>query len=160
HWPLLILSRFVLLREPSALEIAFIYLLAVILAAATWRYVEKPIRAGKGHGSTSGAFVGAAAAACLTVAIAWAPRAVWGVSDSDLGRFRAATKDYAPALGSCHNWNRKQSDGLSQCTIGARDRPEFGFVLWGDSHAGAVAKAVDDAARDLGKKGLQLTSDD
>src|SRR5262249_9201858 len=32
HWPLLILGRLALLREPSILEIAFIYLLAVALA--------------------------------------------------------------------------------------------------------------------------------
>ena len=163
HWSLLVLGRLVLLREPSALEIAFIYLLAVVLAAATWHYVEKPIRARKGQGSTAGAFAGAAAVACLTVAIGLAPRAaeaVWGTSAPDVARLLAAAKDYAPALGSCHNWDRKQPERLSDCTIGAHDRPEFDFVLWGDSHAGAVAMAIDGAARDLGKKGLQLTSDD
>jgi peptidoglycan/LPS O-acetylase OafA/YrhL len=162
HWSLLVLGRLVLLREPSAVEIAFIYLLAVVLAAATWHYVEKPIRARRGQGSTAGAFAGAAAIACLTIAVGWSPRAaeaMWGVSASDAAHLLAATKDYAPALGSCENWDRKQPEGLSRCTIGARDRPEFDFVLWGDSHAGAVAMAIDGVARDLGKKGLQLTSD-
>jgi peptidoglycan/LPS O-acetylase OafA/YrhL len=163
HWSLLALGRLVLLREPSVLEIAFIYLLSVVLAAATWRYVEKPIRARKGQGSTAGAFAGAAAVACLTVTIGLAPRAaeaVWSRLAPDVARLLAGAKDYAPALGSCHNWNRKQPERLSHCTIGAHDRPEFDFVLWGDSHAGAVAMAVDGVARDLGKKGLQLTSDD
>jgi peptidoglycan/LPS O-acetylase OafA/YrhL len=163
HWPLLVLGRLVLLREPSALEIAFIYLLSVVLAAATWHYLEKPIRARKGQVSTAGVFAGAAAAACLTVAIGWAPRAaepVWGRSATDVARLLAGAKDYAPALRSCQNWDRKQPERLSDCTIGAHDRPEFDFVLWGDSHAGAVAMAVDGVARDLGKKGLQLTSDD
>jgi peptidoglycan/LPS O-acetylase OafA/YrhL len=164
HWTLLVVGRLVLLREPSALEIAFIYLLAVVLAAATWHYLEKPIRARKGQGSTAGVFAGAATVACVTVAIGWwAPRAaeaVWGTSATDVARLLAAAKDYAPALGSCHNWDRKQPERLSHCTMGAQDRLEFDFVLWGDSHAGAVAMAVDGAARDLGKKGLQLTSDD
>jgi hypothetical protein len=108
-------------------------------------------------------FAGAAAVAGLTVVIGWAPyvtQAWWGMSNPDVARFLAAAKDYAPALGSCHNRDRKQPELFSHCTIGARDRPEFDFVLWGDSHAGAVAMAVDGAARDLGKKGLQLTSDD
>src|SRR5215470_3510615 len=163
HWSLLALGRLVLLREPSALEIAIIYLLSVALAAATWHYVEKPIRARKAQGSTAGVFAGAAAVACLTVVIGWPPRAteaVWGRLAPDVARFLAGAKDYAPALGSCHNWDRKQPERLSHCTIGGRDRPEFDFVLWGDSHAGTVAMAVDGVARDLGKKGLQLTSDD
>jgi hypothetical protein len=85
---------------------------------------------------------------------------VWSTSASDVARLLAAAKDYAPALGSCQNWDRKQPEGLPQCTIGAHDRPEFDFVLWGDSHAGAVAMTVDGAARQRDNKGLQLTSDD
>jgi len=125
--------------------------------------VEKPIRTRKEQGSSAGVFAGAAAVACLTVTIGLAPRAaeaVWSRLAPDVARLLAGAKDYAPALGSCHNWDRKQPERLSHCTIGAHDRPEFDFVLWGDSHAGAVALAVDGVARDLGKKGLQLTSDD
>jgi hypothetical protein len=71
----------------------------------------------------------------------------------------AAAKDYAPRLGSCHNWDRKSPDRFSNCIVGAKDRPEFKFALWGDSHAGAVAIAVDKAGLTVSKKGLQLTTD-
>jgi hypothetical protein len=163
HWSLLALGRLVLLREPSALEITFIYLLSIVLAAATWHYVEKPIRARKGLGSTACVFAAAATVACLTVAIGLAPRAAeaaWNRLAPDVARLLAGAKDYAAAFGTCQNWDRKQPALLSHCTIGARDRSEFDFVLWGDSHAGAVSMAVAGVARDLGKKGLQLTSDD
>ena len=82
-------------------------------------------------------FARAAAVACLTVAIGLAPRAaeaVWNRLAPDVARLLAGAKDYAAALGTCQNWDRKQPERLSHCTIGAHDRPEFDFVLWGDSH--------------------------
>lgn len=45
HWPLLVFARIGLLRDLHGVEIGGLYLLAGGLAAATWQYVEKPIRA-------------------------------------------------------------------------------------------------------------------
>jgi len=72
----------------------------------------------------------------------------------------AAAKDYAPLLGASHNWDRKSAEQFSNCIIGTKNRLEIDFALWGDSHAGAVAIAVDAAAHSVSKKGLQLTADD
>jgi hypothetical protein len=71
----------------------------------------------------------------------------------------AAAKDFAPSRAACHNWDRKDPARLSDCIMGEGERPQFDFALWGDSHAAAVAGAVDALGRDIGRKGLQLTSD-
>jgi hypothetical protein len=77
-----------------------------------------------------------------------------------VARILAAANDYAPSLGHCHNWDRKNPNQLSNCIIGANDQSAIDFALWGDSHAGAIATAVEAAASSVSKKGLQLTSDD
>jgi len=163
HWPLLALTRLTLSREPAAQEIAALYGLAILLAAGTWRYIERPIRQRKGPISAKRVFALGAGVSCLTIAIGGSLRAsegIWAATPARIVHILDAAKDYAPLAGTCHNWDRKHPDELSQCLIGARERAEFDFALWGDSHAGAIAKAVGAAASSVGKKGLQLTSDD
>ena len=162
HWPSLVLTRFALLRELHVYEIVALYCLAGVLAAVTWRYVEKPFRARNGLISARRVLVLAAGVSCLTLAIGGGLRAaeVWSTTPPRVAQILAAAKDYAPLLGACHNWDRKNPEQFSNCIIGAKDRPEINFALWGDSHAGAVAIAVDAAAYSVSKKALQLTADD
>ncbi len=163
HWPLLALSRHTLSRELAAFEIVALYGLAVLLATGTWRYIEKPFRQRRGSITAKRLFASAAGVSCLTIAIGGALRAtegMWAATPAGVARMLEAAKDYAPLIGTCHNWDRKNSEGLSQCVIGIRERLELDFALWGDSHAGAIAIAVGAVANSAGKTGLQLTTDD
>jgi peptidoglycan/LPS O-acetylase OafA/YrhL len=162
HWPSLVLARFALLREPHGYEIVVLYSLACVLAATTWHYLEKPFRSRNGLISARHVFMLGAGAICLTLAMGGALRVteVWSTPPAGVARILAAANDYAPSLGHCHNWDRKNPNQLSNCIIGANDRPAIDFALWGDSHAGAIAIAVDAAANSVSKKGLQLTADD
>jgi len=162
HWPSLVLTRFALLRELHVYEIAALYVLAGVLAAATWQFVEKPFRARNGLISARRVFVLGAGVSCLALAIGGGLRAteVWSTPPTRVAQILAAAKDYAPLLGACHNWDRKSAEQFSNCIIGTKHRLEIDFALWGDSHAGAVAIAVDAAAHSVSKKGLQLTADD
>ena len=163
HWPLLALTRLTLSRELAAFEIAALYGLAGLLAAGTWQYIEKPFRQRRGRITTKSVFALAAGVSCLTIAIGGALRAtegIWAATPAGVARMLEAEKDYAPLLGTCHNWDRKNPEELSQCVIGARERPELDFALWGDSHAGAIAIAVGAVANSGGRTGLQLTTDD
>ncbi len=162
HWPLLVLARIELLREPAPHEIALIYLVALGLAAGTWHYLEKPIRARKGLVPAKQLFASAAAVTCLAVAIGaglGATQGLWADPPPAVTRILAAAKDFAPSRTACHNWDRKKPEQFADCVMGDRTRPTFDFALVGDSHAGAMAGAVDAVGRELGQKGLQLTSD-
>jgi hypothetical protein len=149
------------LRPLAAYEIAAIYGVAFGLAAATWRYVEKPVRARRVLLSRQRMFALAAATTCLAVAAGGGIRlseGLWNTPPASVSQLLAAAHDTALSR-PCHNWDRKTPDGLANCTLGATDRGRIDFVLLGDSHAGAVATAVDAAAGSVGRKGLQLTSD-
>lgn len=163
HWPLLVLTRLALSREPVAYEIAILYLLAGALAAGTWRYIEKPVRQRSSPISAKHVFALAAGLSSLTIGLGWALQAtqgIWAATPAGVVRMLEAAKDYAPLLGTCHNWDRQDPEAFSHCVIGAKERPDFDFALWGDSHAGAIGIAVGAAANSVGKKGLQLTADD
>lgn len=161
HWPLLVLARQYLLREPNPHEIAIIYLAAVVFAAATWRFVESPIRARKGALLARHLFATAAAITLLSILAGTGLRVTQGFTapPADVARILETAKDFAPSRAACHNWDRRRPEQFTDCIMGDRGQPEFGFALWGDSHGGAVAGAVDAVGRDLSIKGLQLTSD-
>jgi peptidoglycan/LPS O-acetylase OafA/YrhL len=161
HWPALVLARATLIREPDPYEITALYLLSVVLAAATWRYLETPIRARKGRGSAKAVFAGAATAGGVVILLSASLNvgARFWTMPPDAARILEAAEDYAPRSSPCHNWDRVGMDKLSDCTIGAAGRPGFDFVLWGDSHAGAIGAATDTAGHQTEKRGLQLTAD-
>ena len=162
HWPLLVLARLELLREPAPSEIALIYVAALGLAAATWHYFEKPIRARKDKVSPVRLFAIAAGFTGLAVTVGLAlPVAQERIAAPPpaVAHIVAAAKDFAPSRAACHNWDRKRADQFDACVMGKRERPAFDFALWGDSHAGHIAGAVDAVGRDLSLKGLQITSD-
>jgi peptidoglycan/LPS O-acetylase OafA/YrhL len=162
HWPLLILGRLVWLRELRASEVLAVYVLAVILSVATWRYIERPFRARPSSFSARKMALLGAGAAFLLVTTGGILKATEGsrlASSPRVAQMLAKAKDYAPSFGPCHNWGRQGREQLRDCTIGDAVRPAFDFALWGDSHAGALAFAMDAAAKNRSRKGLQLTVD-
>jgi peptidoglycan/LPS O-acetylase OafA/YrhL len=44
HWPITVFARYYLLRDPTGLEIAFILLTSLALAAFSWKVIESPFR--------------------------------------------------------------------------------------------------------------------
>ena len=162
HWPLLVLARHALLREPTTFEIALLYFLSAALAAATWHYLEKPIRARNDLMTAGRVFVVAAGVGCLAVTIGGGLRAtegLWAAPPPTVARMLAAAKDYAPFVIGCQNWDPRERVPPSACALGDSDRPDFDFAVWGDSHAGAITHLLATIGRDIGQKGLQLTSD-
>jgi peptidoglycan/LPS O-acetylase OafA/YrhL len=162
HLPLLVLARLSLLQEPAPHVIALLYLTAFVLAAITWRFVEKPIRACRGSSSARHVFTAATAITVLAITVGTGLRLAQGLTEppTNVAHILAAAKDFAPSRAACHNWDRQSRDQFADCVMGDKSQPGFDFALWGDSHAGAVAGVVDTVGRDISLKGLQLTSDD
>ena len=161
HLPLLVLARQYLLREPAPHEIAILYLVAVVLAAVTWHFIEKPIRARKSPLLTRHLFATAAAVTVIAIVAGTGLRTTkeFAALPADAARILAVAKDFAPSRAACHNWDRRRPEQFADCVMGDRDQPGFDFALWGDSHGGAVAGVVDAVGRELAMKGVQLTTD-
>lgn len=154
HWPLLVYARHLAIRDLTTVETAGVLALSVAVASASWRCVERPFRGRRGALSRP-VLLGAAAAASVTLVAAGiagyhgnAPKAAHGAQAEAGPRF----------LPYRHCMNREAAGILAGnvCTLGATGPARPSFLLWGDSHAGAIAPAVHLAAERAGRSGLFL----
>ena len=155
HWPLLALARNLLgIRLPWPVAVGLVGL-SVAVAAASWRWVEEPIRRGSSFDSRRFSlklFV-ATSASVLTLAgaILVGQGFPWRFSSTTLGYFAART----------------DTPFRLNVTVDAAERgdlPTFGdgngrdsVLVWGDSHAMMIVPGVDAACRTLGISGIQAT---
>lgn len=70
HWPVLVVGGFVLSRSANPLDLLMMLALTVLLAEATTRWIERPVRFGVGAAWRPGRVLGAAAAAMSIVLVA------------------------------------------------------------------------------------------
>jgi SGNH domain (fused to AT3 domains) len=156
HWPVFALPSYVLMRATSLGETALLAAAAVLIAALSWRFVERPFRKGP-HGSsvaekpllgrlniaanlplTRTAYAAMALAACLVVSGGY-----FQESNGALWRLPVT----AQALLSTNNARPGASDGPAkhnqpptalreiQSTLPRKNGDPI-VILWGDSHAG------------------------
>lgn len=148
HWPLLALARYLATpASPSPGVLAGCVVAAFALAAASWRFVERPARAA-GRGSRRVVFASAAAVlgalALVGVGLKLAPPSPLGPRAE---RLAAGARDrdprYAAALVPARAW------ALRPAPLGAGAAPTT--VVWGDSHAATYAAALEELARPRGR---------
>ncbi len=140
HWPLLTLARIHLLGELDQLGAIAICLLALLIAALSYRYVEKPFRQPADIRPTlqRGAMAGIAVALMATSAGAWA-KWWWPQSESN-SSLRAALIGTQKVVVPCGQERPyKALNDRTLCTFGDA---EAAIVLWGDSHAAHFLPAL------------------
>ncbi|EXJ14351.1 acyltransferase family protein [Imhoffiella purpurea] len=144
HWPLLVFARTYLGTEPNAWQTLVLILLSVALAAATWRWIERPFRGRRGLLTRRALFGTALAGMLLFVGIG-----IQGLTTQGwAGRFPPearhlllAEEDRDPRQRECMNV-RPDADG---CLYG-RTEAAPSIALWGDSHAAGYAAMLGDLA--------------
>lgn len=156
HWPIFALVR--LLRgnvELSFTDATFAIAVSVLLASASWRYVETPFRQPQHtvlsrntifRGSALIAVVIAGLAA-LNIHAKGLPRRV----PQPLQMADTSRSDINPHRSQCFNlW---PSDGL--CAFPQDSvQTSADYLVWGDSHADALFPAIETVAHDLGLRGF------
>ena len=161
HRPLLVYQRYWFGDHVHASYRATILLGSFALAVLSWKYVESPFRSGKQKTQASGRTITFAtmASALLMLGLgSWImrsegcpermPAEVLAIIEDTTGS--AARKAMNSDVAACN------SDHLP--LIGdVRADDQISFVLWGDSHALAVAKLCDELAQDYGIKGALAT---
>jgi peptidoglycan/LPS O-acetylase OafA/YrhL len=157
HWPILVFTRYALLRDPSGWEIAMIVVASVVLATLSWWFVERPFRdpawANRRQILTAGG-------------IAMATIATFGVIGVQAGGFpfRSPTLR-AVASGSEGEWKQHICflDGhddlrgwsLDPCTRAGSSGPKV--LLWGDSFAAQYVPGFIELGNDLAVQIVQYT---
>ena len=157
HWPLLALAHYALERPLSTPETLFAVLLSIGLAAASWRWIERPFR----HGSwlTVPAWrVFAAATACSTLFAALAIALVVGRGLPN--RFSAEVRSFltvsATAKGYKHcDYNAAALKDDSSCTLGEAHgaKGALDVAVFGDSNARHFGAMLDKLLKPRGLAG-------
>jgi hypothetical protein len=143
HWPLIVLARaFKSGAELSALDTLLVAAAALILATASWRWIEEPFRKPRAGASTISLGLAAAAAvaglAALVVAADGFPARI-GPRVAALASFERMW-DY--------RCRETQGPFGTDCAVGAPwQRAAARGVVWGDSHAEHLLPLLDAAGR-------------
>jgi peptidoglycan/LPS O-acetylase OafA/YrhL len=160
HWPLIVFWRMCTARPLGVVDQVLILAATFALAALLWRFVEKPFRAG-GAMSNGSAFRAITAAFALVVGVSIAARqeasAGWRLS----GPAREAMKaiDRVEGRLRCRGdaaWLPEEQAKRAVCRWGAGEATDF--VIWGDSHAGAIAPELASHLLDRGMRGGVMVS--
>src|SRR5271167_840521 len=154
HWPILAFSRYFLDRELSGAETCAVLAATLGMALASYHGIEAPVRAGTFLRSRRRVFQ--ASAAGLLVVGAAGIAAVNG--DGFPSRFSGAALQYAAAAHDGRAWDPcmpalQHLDSKGICKFGYSMAAEPSFLVWGDSHAAALAPGVEARAATLGISG-------
>jgi peptidoglycan/LPS O-acetylase OafA/YrhL len=153
HWPVMVFMAYALGRPLKMFESAAGIALTVALSIVSYFVVEKPVREGKFLASRRAAY----AASALVIAVMAAGGLSGSVTNGFPSRFTGAVLDYAAGTKDRdHRWVETCSNAAPDtpaCRLGV-ERAVPDFVLWGDSHAGALRPAVDAMAKDYNLSGI------
>ncbi|MDR7334165.1 acyltransferase family protein [Roseateles asaccharophilus] len=155
HWPVLALLRHALLDLPTPAQAVLAVALSTVLAWASLRWIETPVRQAR----LARPLLLAAGAAAIAASLA----AAWGLArqaDSRAAQpgpaadLRAGAADTSPDRRRCHSSGNRWLSYDQRCWFGPA-KAQFTLAVWGDSHGVELARALGDAAR--GHRVAQLT---
>ena len=159
HWPLLALARYQAGRELTVLETSIALLASLIIAVASWRYVEIPFRRNTTFFNSRFIFAGSGISMILVVLIGVAGISSQGFivrypnfavkTISGVERYNGDTC-FLNEHQSITDWQG------GKCLLTHTEGPTV--LLWGDSFAAHYAPGIADEAKYLSANYLQYTS--
>jgi peptidoglycan/LPS O-acetylase OafA/YrhL len=156
HWPLLAFGRYVAYRPLTAPEATGLLVLAMLLAALSWRFVEQPFRR-RFH--QPGAWRRSLPLGAVAAGIALALAGLFFIAQGfparvppSVVRAEAVTANVPNLRAPCD-----PKDPAPRCRMGVVTQPAS-FVLWGDSQAAALAPGLYEAATRAGLAGVRYST--
>ncbi|MGQ0458018.1 MAG: acyltransferase family protein [Hyphomicrobium sp.] len=156
HWPVLTLSRYYWDGASQGIQAAAWLSLSFVLAWASWRYIEKPVRESSSL-RPLGLFASVAASSLVLLLAGGAAY----LKDGAPGRFDTAIRTHFDASADfLQDWSRcavadtGPFQGVEVCPIGPEGRPTF--VVWGDSHVRAFKEGLSLLADETKSSGLLI----
>ncbi|MBV8036898.1 acyltransferase family protein [Roseateles sp.] len=155
HWPMLVLTRHLVLDLPTPAQVALAVSLSVALAWASLRWVEAPVR--RARTAQPLMLVAGASTIVASLVAAWALTAAADQHAARPGRdalLRAGASDFSPDRKRCHSSGNRWLDYEARCLFGPVDASAT-LAVWGDSHGVEIARALGDQVVD--RRVAQLT---
>jgi len=145
HWPLLTLARIVLGTDPSRIESSEILAISLLAATASYKWVEQPFRASRTPGQAL--LMRYAAVAAVLIFVCLAVRLTFGIA-SRAPELALEEKLDSSSSDTCVVESAADHANLSLPCFENTGRPAL--LMWGDSHAGALAPALRQHAHEAG----------
>jgi len=152
HWPLLAFSRYVYGENLSLPVKLFVPICTAFLSYVSWKFIEQPFRRKGLTGHPWNTAMGAALASCLLAgfaAVIWFTCGLPSRFRPDLNAFVSAN---VPQSLKFQHLGFPDADGEWRFPMlgqpGLENRPAF--LLWGDSHALAIAEVIDAESQNIG----------
>ena len=152
HWPIFVYADYYLVRPPTVWESIGLVIFVSLISVLSWRFVERPFRTRRVAAMRASLFRAAAAVMVLFVAAGTVIYSGGGLPK----RLPAAARLLADA----------GDDDHTGCYVDVGETVEFkrlcrlgvvasggSFLVWGDSHAAALAPGVNSAAMYAGTSG-------
>lgn len=167
HWALLSLARHWVVDPLTMPQTVAVVAVAVLASGASWRYIERPLRARRVPVSTVGVsaprhwrvFAWGGVASAVTVALGLAGAMTAGLPERISPRalaFDADQLDFNSERSRCHASDRSAIPYRDTCRFGApATTPRY--ALWGDSHAAELAVALGELAAASGESVRMVT---
>ncbi len=159
HWPVVVMVRYALMRDPRPVEIALILPCTVALAIVSYRFVERPFRQPGRFDQRTILALGAAmiGAAAVCGAAAHIAHGFPGRLSPAVVAAASAGDDINPRRAACDRPSLARITAGDLCRIGAGSGgAEPTFVLYGDSFGDAMMPGIDRAAATAGLAGYSL----
>jgi peptidoglycan/LPS O-acetylase OafA/YrhL len=159
HWLLLVLTQQFIGRPLNAVETALVVLWSLAAAIASWKYVEQPFRRRLVCVSRGALFSTSAAVAAVIVVMAAVGIVTRGLPQRvpvQAVEYASAGTERDPEIDGCRTSVESIQKG-ELCRLGLPKSGTIDFVVWGDSHAGAIAPAFRTLANESGTAGWLST---
>jgi len=145
HWPVLVFARYGSVGSPSLLLALASLGVAFLLAWATWRWIERPVRESRILATTRPLVLTCLASSTLLLAIGLAFQAEYRSPDPATTSTTAPDQDPVPGFHAMRAWDRKGGPFIA----GSREPGAKPLLLWGDSHAMAALPVLHDLGREF-----------
>lgn len=142
HWPIIVFYKYYVSRELADMDILFVLTSSFVLSVLSWKFIEAPFR-GQSI-SRRQIFSLAVVALCFVLGPALLTYQQKGYDSrfsSDVLVYASAEQDKNPFQSKCNRPGIEQIKSGQICMTNEASDISPSFILWGDSHADAIAPA-------------------
>lgn len=155
HWPLLAYAEYEFGAEIDWTQRLALIVIAFALSVVSYYWIEQPARRAQPRHASAVVFACGAVVMVLALALTQAILRTRGVPQRlapEVAEFARTTPTKLDTGGLCGFESGGKSETVRDCPIGDLKAKDVRFVLWGDSHAGAISV---DIAKGAGAQGIK-----
>ena len=164
HWPFIVFGKYYLIRDINVVDIIIWLLLTFLISTLSWKFIETPFRV-KSFLERPRIFVFAGSTIAFALAFGFSVYLGDGLPSRFLEN-KMSMPSRSEWDSEYNNWQACfAGDGddfdfskiAELCSLGASHKNPPSFILWGDSHAEALASSVDLSASRAGITGYLIS---